>query len=315
MNLEQLAERLCVLERTDLSIFQRRARVLQSLWRQERGFGCGEHHGSKGARPLGSRLPMPWAYETLANFLTEPIREVVRAEVMDEKASEGKLYGKPRIFNDLLSSQPLCFNLFGELSRDLPLASAVVSGMTGGRFTEVTGIEFEWSPGRREPRYLNDRSAFDVFLRCRTRNGGKGFVGVEVKYHENLKGPPGEHKGRYEEVASAMGCFREDIEALKKAPLQQIWRDHLLAGVTRIADGYEDGLFVTLYPKDNLDVAGALSGYRAQLTSEDTFASWTLESFVDKLRGLSDASWIGLFFDRYLAFEKVGRRLADPERC
>ena len=86
----------------------------------------------------------------------------------------GKLYGKPRIFNDLLSSQPLCFNLFGELTCDLPLASAVVNSMTDGRFKEVTKIDFEWSPGRRESRYLNDRSAFDVFLRCRTAAGGKG---------------------------------------------------------------------------------------------------------------------------------------------
>ena len=310
MNLEQLAERLCVLERTDLSLFQRRARVLQSLWRQERGFGCGEHHGPKGARPLGSRLPMPWAQETLANFLTDPIREVVRAEVVDEKASEGKLYGKPRIFNDLLSSQPLCFNLFGELSRDLPLASAVVSGMTGGRFSAVEKIEFEWSPGRRDPRYLNDRSAFDVFLRCRTCNGGSGFVGIEVKYHENLKGPPGEHKARYEEVAREMGCFREDVEALKKEPLQQIWRDHLLAGITRIADGYEDGLFVTLYPRDNLDVAGALSDYRAELLNERSIAVWTLEDFVGKLNACSGELWIDAFANRYLAFEKVDRLLA-----
>lgn len=311
MELDKLAERLCVLERTDLSVFQRRARVLQSLWRQERSFGCGEHHGPKGARPLGSRLPMPWAYETLANFLTDPIRDVVRAEVLDEKASEGKLYGKPRIFNDLLSSQPLCFNLFGELSRDLPLASAVVSDMTGGLFTEVTGIEFEWSPGRCEPHYLNDRSAFDVFLRCRTAAGGKGFIGIEVKYHENLKGPPGEHKKRYEEVASAMGCFSEDVETLKKSPLQQIWRDHLLAGVTRIADGFEDGLFVTLYPKDNLDVASALNDYHTQLLNDGSFTGWTLEDFVEKLSACSNALWIDAFANRYLAFEKVDRRLAD----
>ena len=120
---------------------------------------------------------MPWAQEKLANYLTKPIQDVVRAEVCDPVASAGKLYGKPRIFDNLLSSQPLCFNLFGELTHNLHLASEVVSNLSDGRFTEVTSIAFEYSPGRGDARYLNDRSAFDVFVHCRTADGGKGFLG------------------------------------------------------------------------------------------------------------------------------------------
>jgi hypothetical protein len=47
------------------------------------GYGLGTVNGRTGPRPSGSRLPMPWAQETLANFLTPRIREVVRAEVLD----------------------------------------------------------------------------------------------------------------------------------------------------------------------------------------------------------------------------------------
>jgi len=230
---------------------------------------------------------------------------VVEDEVCNIKASEGKLFGKPRIFNDLLSSQPLCFNLFGELTKDLALASKVIKTMTAGRFTEVTKIDFEYSPGRRDPRYLNDRSAFDVFLLCRNAAGGKCFIGIEVKYHENLQGPSGEHKQRYDDVAKQMECFGKDHEPLKKTPLQQIWCDHLLAGITRIVDNYDDGIFVTLYPKDNTHVSTALSDYRTRLTNEDTFESWSLEDFVAALRSHSDAPWIAAFTDRYLAFEKI----------
>ena len=57
-------------------------------------------------------MEMPWAQETLANFMTEHVHRVVRQEVLDPRRSKGKLFAKPRIFNDLLSSQPLCFNLF-----------------------------------------------------------------------------------------------------------------------------------------------------------------------------------------------------------
>ncbi len=63
--------------------FQRRARILQSIWRVECGYSIGEHNG----KPLGSRLPMPWAEHTLANYLTEPIKEVLRREVLDKTRS------------------------------------------------------------------------------------------------------------------------------------------------------------------------------------------------------------------------------------
>ena len=101
--------------------FQQRARLMQALWREEQGLPVGDHRG----RPLGSRLDMPRAEQQLENYLTDTIRDVVRREVLDPERSAGKLYGRPRIFNDLLSSQPLCFNLFGELQQDLDLATRV----------------------------------------------------------------------------------------------------------------------------------------------------------------------------------------------
>lgn len=309
LDLKELARILYADESVDISDFQRRARVLQSLWRGEQGIEPGEHRG----RPLGSRLPMPRAQEALDNFLTETIREVVLEEVCNPDASADKLYSKPRIFNDLLSSQPLCFNLFGELTRDLALSSKIVANLTEGRFTEVTAIEFEWSPGRRDPRYLNDRSAFDVLINCRDATGNPCFVGIEVKYHENLLGKAGENKLRYDEVADLMGCFqgRQDRALLKASPLQQIWRDHLLAGITLIEDKdkYADALFVTLYPRENKHVSEALEDYTQQLVNSHTFAQWTLEDFVAAIRGSSNAEWIDCFVDRYLAFEKIDRKL------
>jgi len=215
--------------------------------------------------------------------------------------------------DDLLSSQPLCFNLFGELKLDLELASRVIAYISGGRFPEVTGIDFEYSPGRRYPRYLNDRSAFDVFLRCVNESDEPCFVAVEVKYHENLYRNAGEHRKRYDEVADLMGCFRDDRALLQRSPLQQIWRDHLLAGITLVQDGYRDGLFVMLYPADNNHVFNAVSAYEAQLTNRDSFAAWTLEQFVDALHRHSDATWIDAFENRYLKFEKIDRLIDSTD--
>ena len=206
-SLNQTAAQYSVLENVDKSIFQRSARILQSIWRFKEGFEMGQVSNRDRTRPIGSRLPMPWAQESLANYLTENIQDVVRSEVLDPVKSKGKLYGKPRIFNDLLSSQPLCFNLFGELTLDLTLATSVIKKLTVGKVENVTRIEFEWSPGRGDITYTGDRSAFDVYVEFLTPEHKKGFLGIEVKYHENLIGKASPDKERYDEIAGSMDCF------------------------------------------------------------------------------------------------------------
>ena len=306
MTLRDLAERYSALEAVDKSDFQRSARILQSIWRAEQGYGIGELKTRSGSKPLGSRLVMPWAEDKLANYLNDTIRCVVRDEVMDPQKSQGKLYGKPRIFNDLLSSQPLCFNLFAELQRDLPLATDVMKNLTNGLVGSVTAIDFEWSPGRGDPRLTGDRSAFDVYVSFSSADDKKGFIGIEVKYHENLIGAASPHKDRYDQIADQMGCFKEsNREDLKDQPLQQIWRDHLLAGIHRIADGFEEGFFVFLYPQKNTHCSSAVADYERCLTNTDTFASWTIESVAGAIKRCTDDPWIDLFINRYLAFEKV----------
>ena len=257
-------------------------------------------------RPLGSRLEMPLAELNLSNYLTENIKNVVRREVLDRTKSAGKLYGKPRIFEDLLSSQPLAFNLFAELQQDLGLASVVFKSLTEGRVDAVTSIEFEHSPGRGDYRYTGDRSAFDVFATYTTSDGKSGFAGIEVKYHENLIGKPANHRLRYDEVAGLMGCFREDRrDDLKRQPLQQIWRDHLLAGSLLAANDFSDGFFVFLYPRGNGHCSNAVEEYLSCLTNTQSFVPWKLETVCEAIQSAAQTTWIESFIDRYLRFEKL----------
>ncbi len=252
---------------------------------------------------------MPEAKHALSNYLTETIREVVRSEVLDPTKSAGKLYGKPRIFNDLLSSQPLCFNLFGEMLRDLPLASKTFARLSNGRISKVTAIQFEHSPGRRDPAFTDDRSAFDVFVEYVPAAGGRGFAGIEVKYHEALGDPAAPHRDRYSEIAQAMAAFNPSrMEDLKAKPLQQIWRDHLLAGslLAHKASGYTDGFFVFLRPELNAACQSAVASYRKCLADETAFAEWTLEGVRDALRKSGAPGWVERFHSRYLAFDRLG---------
>ena len=277
--------------------FQRAVRLRQALWREKRGYPIGLHRGV----PLGTRLLMPGAEEHLWNYLTDGIRDVVRAEVLDPRRSEGKLFARPRIFDDLLSSQPLCFNLFGELKRDLSLASRVLGRLAPSRVKTVHRIEFEYSPGRRDPRYTADRSAFDVYVEYESIGGKKGFLGIEVKYHENMNDALAPHRDRYDQVAQGMGCFHANhLPDLRMKPINQLWRDHMLAGSMLLADGRKEGTFVVLYPSENSHAAAAIQKYQACLADSSTFATWTLESFVAALAAEGAGGLPGELKDRYL---------------
>ena len=112
---------------------------------------------------MGSRRWLPDAQQELSNYLTGTIREVVRHE-LERAEADGKLFAAPRIHDDLLSSQPLCFNLFGELKADLRVATAFARHLWPDRVDKVTCLELEHSPGRGDPDYLGNRTVFDVYL-------------------------------------------------------------------------------------------------------------------------------------------------------
>jgi len=285
------------------SPYQRQVRLLQALWREERGYPIGEHRGPA----LGSRLAMPWAQRTLANYLTPAIGRMAACEY-DGRHRERKLFGYPRLFDDLLSSQPLCFNLFGELKADRALASAVFAQLTNGAVASVSRVEFEHSPGRGSGRFSGDRSAFDVYVEFTGANGGRGFIGIEVKYHEDLNNPPAPHRPRYDEVAEGMQCFLDEKrEALRTKPLQQLWRDHLLAGSLAATPRFDSGLFTVIYPAANPPCAAAVAAYRGCLSDDSTFAAWTLEEFIAAVAKHTRAPWVEAFEDRYLRFSKLDK--------
>lgn len=284
--------------------FRREARILQSIWREEQGYKIGSHRGES----LGSLLEIDWARMIGANFLTDTIRSIVKERLKPGNYQSGQMIKEDRLYSNLLSSQPLSFNLFGELKEDLQLASDVFQQITQGRFEEVVGIRFEWSPGRGEPKYTDDNSAFDVYICGTTPEGGKIFAGIEVKYHEDLKESI-TRKSRYVEIAKMMSCFKSDCmpKFLEVKSLHQIWRDHLLAGIHRITDKFEDGFFVFLYPEGNEYCKEAVEEYQGCLFKREAFAAWTIEKFVNELGNHSSVAWIDKFFDRYLDFTKLER--------
>ncbi len=115
------------------------------------------------------------AAEKGLNFLTAGIHAAAKHRI-----AEGVGVEPFRCTHNLLSSQPMCFNLFGPFVDDPQLALAMLQPLLPVAATEITCVRIEYAPAPASE-YLNDRTAFDAFIEFRDENGELAFVGVETK--------------------------------------------------------------------------------------------------------------------------------------
>lgn len=125
----------CCLEAVDYvagdpetTAFKRRARLQQALWRESRGLSIGTQpmrpSPDRPSRPIGSRIALDIAKATGANFLSGATWRAVQDRVASPQPYQ--TLDADRLYCDLLSSMPMCFNLFAALQADLALAVRAV---------------------------------------------------------------------------------------------------------------------------------------------------------------------------------------------
>ena len=270
--------------RPEMTEFRRRLRLHQAHWRETHGHPIGSQpiapKPKDKVRPVGSRLPLEYARDTGANFVTPAALEAVRARTSITEPNQS--FDHQRLWADLLWSPSLAFNLFGDLAADVQRADRAVHGWWPDVPGTVAEVRFAHSPGRLDPAYLRSLRAWDAAF---VFDGG--IVALDVNYHERTKPetPKPENLRRYLEVADRSGAFeRGATDAVKgRSDLAVMWLEHLLllSMLQHDSGEWTWARYVVVYPADNSDIADACSRYGELLADDSTFSTVTLEELID----------------------------------
>jgi len=289
------------------SRFRACARLLQALYREEAGMPMGGYVNPKGKhRKLGSRLATLPAM-TGANFLAAEVFALTRRELIYREP--GAAIDENRVWSNMLSSMPLTFNIFGPLKLRPALAERFIQAVLPDCAGKVAHIAFEHSPGRGDMAFLGDGTAFDAFITVRREDGTKTFIAIEVKYAEGLTEPEARHRPRYDDLSVTSGLFRDpDAPELRRNPLGQLWREHMLAQALVTNNLYDAGAFVLLAPRLNNDVQRGAITYATHLTDAPgtvRFINLTLEDAAAGIAAAGDGPYARAFTRRYTDFAPV----------
>ena len=292
--------------RPEMTDFRRRLRYEQARWRESKGHPIGSQPiaprtGGR-SRPVGSRLPLAYARETGANFVTANALDAARARTSVIEPHQS--FDHQRFWADLLWSPALAFNLFGDLAADLGLADSAVHTWWPDAPGTACDVRFAHSPGRFDPAYLDSLRAFDAAFVLDLGDGTQGIVGIDTNYHERSKPeiPKPSKLRRYVEVAETSGVFAPGSLATVKgrSELAVMWLEHLLllSMLQHASGAWSWGRYVVVHPAGNTDFAAACARYRALLVDESTFASMTLEELLDA--GALPRRTVAALRDRYV---------------
>ena len=293
--------------------FRAAARLLQSLWREDRELPIGSYVDAEGKRVrLGSRITEA-AGKQGVNLLTPEIAALVRRECVYREL--GAMIEVDRLRSNLLSSMPLTFNVFAPLKLDLRQATRFMAELFPDLMSEVRAIRFEHSPGRGSAVYVRDYSAFDLCIYGLNATGQRVMVAWEVKYSEGTFEPtPNRISDRQLEITATSGLYRDAEDPnLFLNPHQQLTREINLCQAILDHGDVDIGLFVLASPRLNHLTQAMGESFRQLLNPPQagraSFVSITLERVLEALVSIGMVAHAQALHRRYFDFHLVDGEL------
>lgn len=288
--------------------FRRASRLLQILWMRDNGIpnAAVEERGSH----LGSYLRAD-AADAGRNFISPEVHLLALRELLLRE--EDAAIDEDRLITNTLSSMPLVFNAFGPMSLDTKLATAVFRQLLPDFVHSVERIAFEHSPGRRDERFLADRTAFDVAVHITTPESEAGIVYAEVKYSEEMTGPVARWRERYDQALKEVRLYKDpESPILRSPPIEQLMREHMLAQLSVDQGVTPRAMFIGIAPRLNRRADAAFRVYANELlpVADDDptrvrFHHFSLERLIDAIDVAGEREIADRLWKRYCDFQRV----------
>lgn len=248
------------------------------------------------------------------NFLMKETFEYAKERVKNKRKNE--TIDEFRLFNNLLSSMPMAFNLFHPLMLLLKselemVTQAIRSAFNNIPIYEVTEIGLEFIPTPIE-KYTKDKSAMDAYIKFLDIKGDKYIIAIETKYTDVLGVNEARNCEEQKQMLIDTSLFKEEFNVLLKegkVKLTQIYRNLLLTERYRVVEGLADSYSVVLSPKEHPSTEEEIKSVVKYLKPEYAYklSAVTLEDFVDKMIRFLPEYYVQVyerFKSRYLEFAK-----------
>ena len=295
------------------SEFVAKCRLLQSIYRVE--IGEDEGYIQRGSKRYFYGNYIMNGDKTGKNFLEDYIFDYAKERVNNRKHYE--TIKEERLFNNLLSSQPMAFNLFCPLikmlEKDESTATDILrAALPDYNINKVTKIDLEFIPDNFKE-LTNDLTAMDAIIEFTDNDGIPSFIAIETKYSENLGTNEASDKGKTKaiETIKSLRIFQSEIEnriTSEKVALTQIYRNFLLSETYGI-DQNKKAYSIVLAPQEHPTTGDEVNSLKNELKEEYRYkiSSVYLKDFVLKLIEKSQGKYqatFRAFYDRYLNFGK-----------
>ena len=251
--------------------------------------------------------------ESGSNFLTPNSKQAVIETLKDRTKEKSGIIEEGRLYNNLLSSQPLSFNFFGELHHDTDFGLLVLKTFYKA-LTKLNKVFFEFSP---DENYTEDSSAFDVAFDVEVGNK-RGLIGWECKYTDTFSYKPSKSEIYYGDVGNKNHDTYNKIfnhpskkfknpydDFVKSKEFNQLFRNQLI-GEALLQNGHYDFVRTGLFCYQNDKSAKSTgSDFKKMLSDPDSFQTITYSDFISNVQQLNldweKREWTMLLWARYCA--------------
>jgi hypothetical protein len=298
--------------------FASKARLLQSIYRVQSGetsMGIGPSKHSKDSKtgePTYYGNMLSDGQLTGKNFFFKETFEYAWNRVENRKAHE--TIDEYRLFNNLLSSMPMAFNLFHPLMMIKEKNPEILTRMIQDVFPElpifkVDEIKIEYIPTPTSV-YTNDKSAMDAAITFYDETKNSYIIAIETKYTDSLGLNTAKDNDLKMKAAMGSDLFTQEGLSNINEGCTQIYRNFLLTEKYRMVHQLKDSYSMILAPKDHPSTENEIVSLKKYLKPQFHYKlkKYSLEDFIFSLGKSCPEEfkrWLNWFDDRYLNFSKV----------